>query len=429
MARLLKALGCVSVEQFIDLCIQGCDKIAIIERMISIAEIFIAQEPKCEIRSGLYNSPSPTMLLNDETVCGPSLSSILSLVQRFKSNIAGRETPMEFLNKNFDSVVKTIISLVTLDGFKADPLNYISQMMHEERLLPNSFDVRRYYLFLHDRIQSSFKDIANGESVGKIMSGFAIYDPSAGWGCRLTATLIVHYLMLQRMKDSGNYSDELIDEFANSVSYIGFDTNTEMLPIYQQILDIFKSNFGLGDVAQFNMIDFCGDEATRVLAESRISCPHITVAFTSSPTVLEIYPHYNETLNRTGGCMNWDGFVTGFLLKVYSQLMRFTNVEIVFNFIDDCRITVGRKSINAMVCTKLVEYLADITNVEKKYLAWDCCCPKKLQDCSACKKSAAVDCGVCSECTKGFGCPKRINMCADCAMTAAGMRTVVVVRF
>lgn len=449
--RFLESKGLKTIEELIDYLINCYNHEELIKHGLSQLLRVLASNPKIEMRSGMFSGEVNTHLVSDDCdneLSFSSLSSLLSLPQRFKSNITNKSTPFEFLNKNFAVMIKTILGLIPLEEFEKDPLNYIVQYLHEERLLVNSFDIQRVFLFMRSNVLSAVEKITSHEPVQDILSCFAILDPSAGWGCRYTATTTIHLYLLRLMKESSLYSEDEIEQFANSVSYIGYDTNTEMLPIYERIKSLFaQPEFGIGDTARFVMLDFNGVEGNQKLVDLFGEHPYIKTAFTSSPTVLEIYPHYDESLNEAGikstgrnshDCTNWLMFVEEFLLKIYSVVGRLTSVERFLNFIDDCTITQYSRGkptrIKAEVATQLVHYLNDmkgsyIEDVRTDHIAWDCICPKKLTECESCIANQATDCEKCSECIKGFGCPHRVNPCDECSKTASGMRTIVVVEF
>jgi hypothetical protein len=448
VAALLRKFGCTSIEAFLqhlmnsDLSIQKKLVDEGMKELIKLQETGIKREEKY----GMFvNGKVDTILMSDResNLSFGSLSAFLSLVERCKSCIINRNTPIDYLNVNLHRVLKTIFNLVPMEEFKLEPLKYICQILHEEGLLVNSFDIRRVFAFQHERIKIAIEKINNSRPIDEILQCIAIIDPSAGWGCRLTGIMTIVLYLLNHMRESGNYTEEQLTQFANSVSYVGFDTNVELLPIYQQIMTVF-ADYGIGNAARFHMVDFCSDASINLLADY----PEIITAFTSSPTVLEVYPHYGETLNKNGidadnsgnrSCANWRNFVSGFLMKVYEILARFSRVCVVGNYIDDATISYEKNNgrvikVKAEVATMLLSSLKKLEGglveyARVQHVAWDSVSPKRMHMCKDCTRNGASDCGNCSECNKGFGCPDRVNICSRCKDTVGGMRNLIIVRF
>jgi len=402
-----------------------------------------------EVRNrNLVAKLKPSYILPDYPDFGgfSNITSMLSIKDRFDSNNMNKKSPFKYLEsgEQFANVIKCIYA--QLENVIDEPLvelqenliSYLAQYFHESKLLVNSFHYSRVFTLLNGRIDEAIQLIANSAPIKDIAESVAFIDSSAGWGCRLSAALSIHVFLLQLIVESGNYSEDDIAEFGNHVIYVGFDTNQSLLSTYRRVVSLFEELYGINpNICKFHMMDFTCEAAGNKLREY----PHIKIALTSSPTLLEVYPGYSKTLNKHGisqisggryNCKNWKDWVDGFLIEgIYMQLFRYSNVTTVYNVIDNCKIPNGNKTELIPLTDRLVDMLKALTSICSKvdnvYFTWSDISPFK--NCRDCKANGAIECGTCSNCLGGYnGCSVRKNACNKCGLTAI-LRTVVCVTF
>lgn len=396
----------------------------------------------------------PTYLLNEtEDYRGfASATSALSALLRLKSSNMNKVVPIKNLTKQFVRVMKDIYTSVCecapesstqdeiMQNIKANLVSYILQYYHERRLLVNSFQPSRVFILLNKQIKSVEALIADHAPVSEIIKCVAFIDPFAGWGCRLTAALAMCFYIRDLMVMSDNYSDDEINEYNNGTFYVGIDINPETAAIYKRLLDVICPEYAINPNGfKCFIADILSYQASDILA----SFKQIEIVLTSSPTMLEVYPGgYSDVLARTGitrlgnntfKCGGWRTWVEQFLIAFIEQIRRHTNVKLIINVIDNCKVTEfsdNGKSNFKMVHVKLVDYMISLvktmdrlySDVRTEYLAWPEMSPVK--NCDDCENNSYADCGECSSCKKSYGCPNRINACSVCKNTAQ-LRTVV----
>lgn len=382
-----------------------------------------------------------------------SLTSMLSIYERFRSGNINKPSPIEHLEtgNNFPYVMNCIYNSVVASGvedpievMKTNIVSLLAQYYHDMKLLVNSFHPSRVYALLHQRIVDAETLISDGAPIADIVERVAFIDPSSGWGCRLSAALVIHVYLRDLIIESGNYSESSIEDFKNSLCYVGFDTNTEMAPIYRKVVDLFSIRYGINsEIVKFHMIDYTSNAASTRLKEYS----HINVYLTSSPTLLEFYPRYDNILtnhsiikNKYGwDCRKWKNWVDGFLVDgIYVQSCRNTkfdgkNPKLMFNVIDNCRIpcTDGKSRLIPLTDHLITKLNASslFKQTQLLHFTWEDIAP--IADCPKCKANDAIDCGECTNCNRKYkkiGCTQRKNACDTCCKSAS-LRTVVCTEF
>lgn len=226
------------------------------------------------------------------------LTSVTSLYYRFLSRNLRGESPMDFLDRDGDKLIKSIYDAVlvaypemsedeAIEYIKANLIKFVSQFMNEKKMLVNTFPYWRVWSVMHQRLTKALEVIDRGDDIRKLVSYCGMFDPTAGWGDRLVSILLIKGYLLNKVRES-KYSNMDIEWFANVLFYVGCDTNAGLQPIYEQairvICDYFNMGYGSAVVHCVNCISTRGIRVAMEAADNGI-----TVLQTSIPTPWEIY--------------------------------------------------------------------------------------------------------------------------------------------
>lgn len=266
-----------------------------------------------------------------------SFTSAISLKYRVDCNVIGKQSPSEhFARRGNSFIVALRKALIAERGSISDQQlakelpNYILQYIQDQKLLVNSFPYWRVWSMLSTRISAAIDHIDNGGSLSELVKMCGCFDPTAGWGCRMTSVLLIKAMLLNRAKERGYEKSEL-DQFANTVFYIGCDTNVDLQPMYRRINEMICREYGLG-VASAAVYPFdCINERGLGLADIAISSG-IQILMTSPPTPLEYYSdHDGDSMKYAGNYnLNQCNWNQNFLIPFAIELVAKFPASVVF---------------------------------------------------------------------------------------------------
>lgn len=236
-----------------------------------------------------------------------SFTSAISLKYRVGCNAIGKQTPIDYFAKNGNNFIVSLRNaLIKEHGEISDEdlakqlPNFILQFIQEQKLLINSFPYWRIWAMLNIRISAAIDLINNGGDLSELVNLCGYFDPTAGWGCRMTCALLIKAMLLNKAKESGHYNDSQLQKFADCVFYIGCDTNSDLQPMYDFIIETICSKYGLGmNSAKVHAVNCISDEGID-LADIAINSG-INILITSPPTPLEYYSdHDGDSMKYAG---------------------------------------------------------------------------------------------------------------------------------
>lgn len=245
--------------------------------------------PLC-VTNPITNSESPDHL---------KLTSVPSLRWRFFSHNLRGESPMEYLNRHGEDLIKSLYDAVlvahpnmsedeAIEYLRANLIKFVAQFMNERKMLVNTFPYWRVWSIMSRRLERALEVIANGGDIKLLLLYCGMYDPTAGWGDRLASVLLIKGYLLTKVRESGKYCDADVEWFNNSQFYVGCDTNPNLQSMYEKTI---KSICDYFDMSYSSAIVYCENcISTRGISIAVNAARNgITVMQTSIPTPWEIY--------------------------------------------------------------------------------------------------------------------------------------------
>jgi hypothetical protein len=347
-----------------------------------------------------------TRELKSEYSC---LTSYLSLPERVKAYNYGKQSPINFLKENGESVLYTIWYRISefigkeaaFADLKANIHKYILETIHEKKLLVNTFPYWRVWSLMNNRIQKAIAHIRTGGDLEKLIELCGCYDPTAGWGCRLTSFLLIKAKLLEEVKASGHYSDAQIDEFRHAEFYIGCDTNVALQGMYAKLTAMVCEQYDLGlESAKVHCKDCIGDGIEVMNYAKSLG---ISVLMTSPPTPLEQYSNCEgDSMTYAGNYMDdQNQWVRTFLSEFLYKVVAAFSDGFVAIHIDGFTININGIRRKCDVGEFFFEVLRSNREVFGKVMEVGCCYmdPIKNTRCPCNRKK----CGKCGSCMKyGF---------------------------
>ena len=236
---------------------------------------------------------------NGKSIIYSSFTSAISLQYRVKCNNIGKESPNDYFVKSGNSFIVALRNAlieergeISDEDLAKELPNFILQFIQEQKLLVNSFPYWRIWSLLGLRISAAIDVINSGGDLNQLINLCGCFDPTSGWGCRMTCVLLIKAMLLNKARESGHYTESDLCEFANCTFYVGCDTNLDLQPMYDFITKFICAEYGLGmssaKVYPYNCI---GNEGLN-LADTAIN-RGINVLITSPPTPLENYSNHD----------------------------------------------------------------------------------------------------------------------------------------
>jgi len=261
--------------------------------------------------SFLFNSGDSTLCVT-EPICemgSLKLTSVQSTYYRFLSRNLRGESPMDWLNhchssnrdnchgnNNGEQLIKSLYDAAQvaypnmcedelIAYLRTNLLKFVSEYMNEKKMLVNTFPYWRVWSVMHQRLGRALEVIANGDDIKKLMC-CSTYDPTAGWGDRLSAALLIKGYLLNMVRASGKYSSCDIEWFANVQFYVGCDTNAGLQELYGQTTSAICKYFDMGtSSAVVHCVSCISAEGIAIATRAA----GIEVMQTSIPTPWEVY--------------------------------------------------------------------------------------------------------------------------------------------